>query len=163
MPLNKNMSHEDKVKELMQSYKDNGKIGNTEPKNEKDALKIANAIAYSSESLNFKAENINGVNIMKEQLEELKKLLKNFPLIEGAQVSQTRFDQESKNFDGAEPENDKTFEEDRLDLEEILIQPSSYKKNYIKKVVKAINNIIDGTEDVDGLIKTVKCRKKKCK
>ena len=58
MPLNKNMSHEDKVKELMQAYKEKGKIGNTTPKDEEDAMKIANAIAYSSENLDFNADSL---------------------------------------------------------------------------------------------------------
>lgn len=47
MPLNANMSHSDMVSELMKSYKDNGKIGNTTPRDTKHALEIANAIAYN--------------------------------------------------------------------------------------------------------------------
>lgn len=162
MPLNKNMSHEDKVKELMLSYEDNGKIGKISPKNKEEALKFANAIAYSSESLNFKLDTKIGLNNMKEQLIKIKELLDSFPIVE-SQLSQTRYDQESKGNKELEPEDDKSFEEDRIDLEEILSQPSSYKKNYIKKVVKAVNKLIDGTEDVDSLVKTIKCRKKKCK
>ena len=69
MPLNKNMSHEEKVKELMQAYKEKGKIGNTTPKDEEDAMKIANAIAYSSESLDFNVSvSKPNTEIMKEQL-----------------------------------------------------------------------------------------------
>ena len=46
MPLSKDMSHSEIVKELMQTYKDAGKIGDYTPKNKKDALEIANAIAF---------------------------------------------------------------------------------------------------------------------
>lgn len=49
MPLDKNMSHDEMVKELMHSYYKNGKIGNTEPRGVEHALKIANAVAYNIE------------------------------------------------------------------------------------------------------------------
>lgn len=163
MPLSKNMSHEEKVKELMQSYKDNGKIGNTEPKNEEDALRIANAIAYSSESLNFNLNNKNGIESMQEKLNELKKLIEEgFPEITEAKVSQTKYDQASQD-NTLQLEDEKSYEEDRLNLEEILSQSTSFKKNYVKKVVKAVNDLIDGTEDIEGLVKTVKSRKKRIK
>lgn len=46
MPIDKSGSHEDIVRELMNAYKKNGKIGSHTPKNEEEALRIANAIAY---------------------------------------------------------------------------------------------------------------------
>lgn len=52
MPLDKNMSHEEMVKELMASYEKNGKIGSTKPRDEKHALEIANAVAYNIEESN---------------------------------------------------------------------------------------------------------------
>lgn len=162
MPLNKNMSHEEKVKELMQAYKEKGKIGNTTPKDEEDAMKIANAIAYSSESLDFNVSaSKSNTKIMKEQLDKIKDLLENgFPVLEGAMTSNTRYDQESQNDQTLKVEDDKSFEEDRLDLEEILTMSPSYKKNYVKRVVNTINKMIDGVADIDDLTKAVKKRKK---
>lgn len=61
MPINKNDTHEEKVKELIDTYNENGKIGNTKPKNMKHALSIANAIAYQNESissLNIRFNNL---------------------------------------------------------------------------------------------------------
>lgn len=48
MPIDKRQTHSNIVKELMQSYKRTGKIGNTEPKDSADAERIANAIAYKT-------------------------------------------------------------------------------------------------------------------
>ena len=49
MPLDKSMSHEDMVSELIASYKKTGKIGATKPRDMKHALEIANAVAYNIE------------------------------------------------------------------------------------------------------------------
>jgi len=46
MPIDKNMTHSEIVAEIMASYKKTGKIGDYTPKNEKEALQMANAIAY---------------------------------------------------------------------------------------------------------------------
>lgn len=46
MPLSKNMTHSEIVAELMQTYTETGKIGDYKPKNKKEALQIANAIAF---------------------------------------------------------------------------------------------------------------------
>ena len=46
MPIDKSGTHEEIVQELMRAYKKNGKIGSHTPKNEEEALRIANAIAY---------------------------------------------------------------------------------------------------------------------
>lgn len=46
MPIDKSGTHEEIVQELMRAYKKNGKIGNHTPKDEEEALRIANAIAY---------------------------------------------------------------------------------------------------------------------
>lgn len=45
MPISPKMSYEEIVSEIIQSYKENGKIGNTKPKSLRHALRIANAIA----------------------------------------------------------------------------------------------------------------------
>lgn len=125
-------------------------------------MKIANAIAYSSESLDFNVSvSKSNTEIMKEQLDKIKDLLENgFPVLEGAMTSNTRYDQESQNDQTLKVEDDKSFEEDRLDLEEILTMSPSYKKNYVKRVVNTINKMIDGVADIDDLTKAVKKRKK---
>lgn len=56
MPLNKSMSHSEMVKELIKNYKEDGKIGNTTPRDMKHALEIANAIAYSEKGDGAKTE-----------------------------------------------------------------------------------------------------------
>ena len=163
MPLNKNMSHEDKVKELMQAYREKGKIGNTTPKDEEDAMKIANAIAYSSENLDFNVENLGNrtMKFTKEQLETLKATLEeNFSINEVAQTSNTIYDQESQDNVTLKVEDDKSFEEDRLDLEQVLTMSPSYKKNYVKRVVNTINKMIDGVADIDDLRTAVKRQKR---
>lgn len=48
MPINKNKSHSEIVKEIMDSFDRTGKIGSSFPKNRKEALSQANAIAYQS-------------------------------------------------------------------------------------------------------------------
>lgn len=48
MPIDKSGTHEEIVQELMRAYKKNGKIGNLVPKDEEEALRIANAIAYKT-------------------------------------------------------------------------------------------------------------------
>ena len=45
MPLDKNMSHEEMVAELINGYEKTGKIGATKPRDMKHALEIANAVA----------------------------------------------------------------------------------------------------------------------
>lgn len=46
MPLSKDMTHSEIVAELMQTYTTTGKIGDYTPKSKKEALEIANAIAF---------------------------------------------------------------------------------------------------------------------
>ena len=53
MPLDKSMSHEEMVAELIRSYKKSGRIGATEPRDMKHALEIANAVAYNLEESNY--------------------------------------------------------------------------------------------------------------
>lgn len=57
MPLNPKMSYEEIVQEIMASYKENGKIGNTKPKSVRHALRIANAIAARMEREKNKKKN----------------------------------------------------------------------------------------------------------
>lgn len=46
MPIDKNMAHSEIVAELMSTYENTGKIGEYSPKNKKEALQVANAIAF---------------------------------------------------------------------------------------------------------------------
>lgn len=46
MPLSKNMTHSEIAEELMQTYTTTGKIGDYTPKSKKEALGIANTIAF---------------------------------------------------------------------------------------------------------------------
>lgn len=46
MPLSKDMIHSEIVEELMQTYTTTSKIGDYTPKSKKEALEIANAIAF---------------------------------------------------------------------------------------------------------------------
>ena len=46
MPIDKSASHEEIVRELMNAYEENGKIGSYTPKDKEDAQRVANAIAY---------------------------------------------------------------------------------------------------------------------
>lgn len=52
MPLDKKMSHEEMVAELIKGYKKSSKIGATEPRDMQHALEIANAVAYNLEESN---------------------------------------------------------------------------------------------------------------
>lgn len=98
---------------------------------------------------------------MIDYLNKMKDLLQNEFLPEG-QISQTPYDMASDSKDRSfEKETDKSFEEDRLDLEEILNLEKSKNKNYVKKVVKTVNKLIDGTADLDDLKDAVKNKKKK--
>ena len=47
MPIDPSMSHSEIVQELMRAYKEKGRIKDTKIKDDEEALKIANAIAYS--------------------------------------------------------------------------------------------------------------------
>lgn len=46
MPLSKDMTHSEIIEELIQIYTTTGKIGDYTPKSKKEALEIANAIAF---------------------------------------------------------------------------------------------------------------------
>lgn len=80
MPLDKRMSHSDMVTELMDKYDRTGTIGNNAPKSRKEALSIANAIAYQT-----KAESLEE---SLRQLEEcLVAMMDVFPVYAIGQVS----------------------------------------------------------------------------
>lgn len=46
MPISSNMTHSEIVEELMHTYNETGKIGNYKPKTKKEALEVANSIAF---------------------------------------------------------------------------------------------------------------------
>lgn len=50
MPLKKGSGHHsENIREMVSSYKQTGKIGNTRPRSKAHAVKIANAAAYRAE------------------------------------------------------------------------------------------------------------------
>ena len=48
VPIDKSMTHDQIVQELMRAYKEKGKIGNQVINSEDMALRVANAIAYKT-------------------------------------------------------------------------------------------------------------------
>lgn len=77
-----------------------------------------------------------------------------------AQESNTAFEQAEREDKVFQKEDDKSFKADRIDLEEILNSTGKKKKDYIRKVIKTVNQMIDGKKDVTNLITVVKKDKK---
>ena len=77
-----------------------------------------------------------------------------------AQESNTAFEQAEREDKVFQKEDDKSFKADRIDLEEILNSTGKKKKDYIRKVIKTVNQMIDGKKDVTNLITVVKREKK---
>jgi len=77
-----------------------------------------------------------------------------------AQESNTAFEQAEREDKVFQKEDDKSFKADRIDLEEILNSTGKKKKDYIRKVIKTVNQMIDGKKDVTNLITVVKRDKK---
>ena len=77
-----------------------------------------------------------------------------------AQESNTAYEQAEKEDKVFQKEDDKSFKADRIDLEEILNNIGKKKKDYIRKVIKTVNQMIDGKKDVTNLINVVKRDKK---
>lgn len=92
---------------------------------------------------------------MKEKIEQLKEKLIECGILE-AQESNTAYEQAEKEDKVFKKEDDKSYKEDRIDLEEILNSTNKKKKDYIRKVIKTINGMIDGKKDVENLITVVK-------
>lgn len=93
---------------------------------------------------------------MLDKLAKIKNTLLECGLISEAQESNTAFEQDAKEDKVFKKEDDKSFKEDRLDLEEILNSTGRKKRDYVRRVVKTINQMIDGKKDVDNLINVVK-------
>ena len=77
-----------------------------------------------------------------------------------AQESNTAFEQAEREDKVFQKEDDKSFKADRIDLEDILNSTGKKKKDYIRKVIKTVNQMIDGKKDVTNLITVVKRDKK---
>ena len=77
-----------------------------------------------------------------------------------AQESNTAYEQAEKEDKVFQKEDDKSFKADRIDLEEILNNIGKKKKDYIRKVIKTVNQMIEGKKDVTNLINVVKRDKK---
>ena len=92
---------------------------------------------------------------MKLKLEKARKILEECGILE-AQESNTEFEQKDKEDQVFKKETDKSFKNDRINLEEILNRSGSQKKDDVKKVVKTVNQLIDGKKDIDNLINVVK-------
>lgn len=92
---------------------------------------------------------------MKLKLEKARKILEECGILE-AQESNTEFEQKDKEDQVFKKETDKSFKNDRINLEEILNSSGSKKKDYVKKVVKTVNQLIDGKKDINNLINVVK-------
>jgi hypothetical protein len=93
---------------------------------------------------------------MSDKIKTIKNMLTECGLISEAQESNTAFEQADKEAHTFKKENDKSFKADRLDLEEILNNTGKKKKDYVRKVLKTINQMIDGKKDVETLIDVVK-------
>lgn len=96
---------------------------------------------------------------MKDKIKQLKQQLVELGISE-AQESNTAYEQEEKEEKTFKKEDDKSFKADRIDLEEILNSTGRKKKDYIRKVIKTVNQMIDGKKDVTNLITVVKKGKK---
>ena len=92
---------------------------------------------------------------MKLKLEKARQILEKCGIRE-AQESNTEFEQNEKDSQTFKKETDKSFKNDRINLEEILNSSGSKKKDYVRKVVKTINHLIDGKKDINNLINVVK-------
>ena len=92
---------------------------------------------------------------MKLKLEKARQILEECGIRE-AQECNTEFEQNEKDNQTFKKETDKSFKNDRINLEEILNSSGSKKKDYVRKVVKTINHLIDGKKDINNLINVVK-------
>lgn len=92
---------------------------------------------------------------MKERLKQLNEKLKECGLLE-AQESNTAYEQAEREDKVFKKEDDKSYKEDRIDLDEILNSTNKKKKDYIRRVIKTVNGMIDGKKDVENLITVVK-------
>ena len=92
---------------------------------------------------------------MKEKIEQLKAKLTECRILE-AQESNTAYEQAEREDKVFKKEDDKSYKEDRINLEEILNSTNKKKKDYIRRVIKTINGMIDGKKDVENLITVVK-------
>lgn len=92
---------------------------------------------------------------MKEKIEQLKAKLTECGILE-AQESNTAYEQAEREDKVFKKEDDKSYKEDRINLEEILNSTNKKKKDYIRRVIKTINGMIDGKKDVENLITVVK-------
>ena len=92
---------------------------------------------------------------MREKIEQLKAKLTECGILE-AQESNTAYEQAEREDKVFKKEDDKSYKEDRIDLEEILNSTNKKKKDYIRGVIKTIDGMIDGEEDVENLMAVVK-------
>ena len=92
---------------------------------------------------------------MREKIEQLRARRTECGILE-AQESNTAYEQAEREDKVFKKEDDKSYKEDRINLEEILNSTNKRKKDYIRRVIKTINGMIDGKKDVENLITVVK-------
>lgn len=100
---------------------------------------------------------------MKYKIQKLNNKLVECGLVAEAQESNTAYEQAEKENQLFKKETDRSYKDDRINLEELLNNTNKKKKDYIRKIVKTINQMIDGKKDVENLITVVKNGKgRKC-
>ena len=92
---------------------------------------------------------------MREKIEQLKAKLTECGILE-AQESNTAYEQAEREDKVFKKEDDKSYKEDKIEHEKILNSTKKKKKDYIRRVIKTINGMIDGKKDVENLITVVK-------
>ena len=92
---------------------------------------------------------------MREHIEQIKPKITACGIIQ-PQESNTAYEQAEREDKVFKKEDDKSYKEDRINLEEILNSTNKKKKDYIRRVIKTINGMIDGKKDVENLITVVK-------
>jgi len=96
-----------------------------------------------------------------EQVNKIRSLLLECGLLSEAQEVVTPFTADKTEEELFKKEDDKSYKEDRTDLEGILNSTGRKKRDYVRNIIKTINQMIDGKKDVTNLITVVKKGKKR--
>ena len=96
-----------------------------------------------------------------EQVNKIRSILLECGLLSEAQEVVTPFTAEKTEDETFKKETDKSYKEDRTDLESILNSTGRKKRDYVRSIIKTINQMIDGKKDVTNLITVVKKGKKR--
>lgn len=96
-----------------------------------------------------------------EQVNKIRALLLECGLLSEAQTVVTPFTSDEGENELFKKETDKSYKEDRTDLESILNSTGRKKRDYVRNIIKTINQMIDGKKDVTNLITVVKKGRKR--